>query len=182
MRAAPDFDTRERRSWRLAYALAVLFYALAYALCRFAYGPVVGFVMSSPVLAVYVALLFRFRSETVFRWFKWLALRQVDGRYYAFQDRPVQVRWNEGQCWVRARDAFRVVSEEPGEQALRRLAMRFGEAQFCLDAHGERWFGEDAILEWLESRAGHFDAVARKFHHWLQREVFPPMHRRAELG
>jgi hypothetical protein len=180
VKATPDFDSRERRSLRLTYVLAVLFYAGAYALCRFAYGPVIGFVASSPVLGVYAALLFRYRSEAAFGWFKWLALRKIDGRHYAFQDYPVRVRWIEGQCCVRARDAFRVLAEEPDELALRRLATRFGDALFFPDEHGDWWFGEAAILQWLDPRVERFDAVAQKFQRWLRQEVFPPMHRKAE--
>jgi hypothetical protein len=83
---------------------------------------------------------------------------------------------------VRARDAFAVMAEEAQEQDWRRLATRFGEAQFFMDADGDWWFGESAVLQWLESRAERFDARAQKFRLWLMREVFPPLHRWAETS
>lgn len=179
---APDYDSRERASRRLAYVLAVAFYLFAYWLCRTAYGPLLGFVVSSPVLGVYAALWMRFGSESTWRWFKWLALRKVDGRHYAFQDHPIGIRLSEGQCWVRAQDAFAVVKEKPDEAALRRLSLRFGDAAFQADASGQWWFAEDAIMAWLAPRAARHDPVANRFALWLGREVFPPMRRRAEIS
>jgi hypothetical protein len=65
---------------------------------------------------------------------------------------------------------------------MRRLATRFGHGhgQYAADAQGEWWFREAAVVQRLESRAATFDVAARKFRLWLQREVFPPMHRKAE--
>jgi hypothetical protein len=177
-----DFDSRERNSQRLTYVLALAFYVGAYALCRLAYGPVLGFVVSSPILGVYVSLLILHRGGGTLRWAKWWTLRKSDGQYHAFQDLPVQVLWRDGQCWVRARDVFRVIAEEPDQHALRRLALRFGEAQFFADHQGEWWFGEAAVVQWLDARGQKLDTVAMKFQLWLQREVFPPMHRRSERG
>lgn len=182
MPPAPDFDSRESASRRLTYLLAAAFYLFAYWLCRTAYGPLLGFVVSSPVLGVYAALWMRFGSESTFRWFKWLALREVEGRHYAFQDHPIGIRWSEGQCWVRAQDAFALLKENPDDAALRRMALRFGDTAFHPDSSGSWWFAEHAILEWIAPRAARPDPVANRFALWLEREVFPPMRRRAEIG
>jgi len=105
-----NFDTRDRNSRRATYLLAALFYLGAYASCRYAYGPLMGFVVSSPVLGVYFSLLLLQRGGNGLRWVKWLALRKVDGRFYAFRGHPVSVHWNCGQCWVRAVDIFDVLN------------------------------------------------------------------------
>ena len=177
-----DFDTRERNSRRATYLLAVLFYLGAYALCRSAYGPVMGFVVSSPVLGVYFSLLILHRGGGGLRWLKWWVLRKVDGQFHAFQGHPISVRWNSGQCWVRAADIFGALDHASDEAATRRLGLRFGEAQFFMDDAGQWWFGEKAALEWLQARAARLDPVAIKLERWLRLEVFPPIHRRAELG
>jgi hypothetical protein len=177
-----DFDSRERSSQRAAYLLALAFYAGAYALCRFAYGPVLGFVVSSPILGVYASLLILHRGGAAVRWARWMALRKIDGAHYAFQDLPVRVQWHDGQCWVRARDAFRVMGENPDEHALRRISQNLGDAQFFADARGDWWFGEAAVIHWLDPRCESLDIVALKFQTWLRREVFPPLHRRSEIG
>ncbi len=182
MIAPADFDSRERRSQKLTYLLALAFYAGAFALCRFAYGPVMGFVVSSPVLGVYAAWLLLYRTDGALRWAKWMALRKVDGNFHAFEDLPVRVQWLEGQCWVRAQDVFRVMREEPDAPALRRMAGQLGESQFFADTRGDWWFAEAAVIQWLGVRAEKLDARALKFQAWLQRQVFPPMHRRVEQG
>jgi hypothetical protein len=177
-----DFDLREQSSRRATYALAALFYMGAYGLSRYAYGPVIGFLVSSPVLGVYVSLLILHRGCGGLRWFKWLALRKVDGQFRAFQGNPISVRCSDGQCCVRASDLFRALGHVADDAALRRLALRFGDAQFFPDAAGAWWFGERAALEWLQARAARLDPVAIKCERWLRKEVFPPLRRRAERG
>jgi len=146
-----DFESRQRALQRWTVILATVFYFGAFALCRSAYGTTLGFAVSSPVLGVYFSwwLLHRGAGGGL-RWARWMALRSVDGRYHAFQDCPVSILWRAGQCVVLAQDAFRVVNLTVDEQTLRRLATRFGETQFFQDEGGQWWFGETAVLVWLD--------------------------------
>ena len=178
MTRADDFDRRERRSQWLTYVVAVAFYAGAFALCRSAYGTVLGFVVSSPVLGVYVSLLILHRGGGALRWAKWMALHKGEGRHHAFNDLPVRVQWHDGQCWVRAQDVFGVMGENPDHRELRRLAAYLGQRQFHLDARKQWWFGESGVIDWLEVRCQKLDTVALKFQRWLRTEVFPPMRRK----
>ncbi len=182
MDSLSDFEARARSTSRQTYVLAAAVYGFALWRLSVAYGGLFGLLLTSPLLAGYFAWWVLHRGSGGLRWFKWLALRKVNGTYTAFDDLPVQVAWSEGQCCVSALDAFRVIGEIADDTVFRRLAIRFGEAQFFTDANGQWWFGESAILQWLETRAQRLDAVAMKFQTWLRGEVFAPMHRKAQLA
>lgn len=53
MRPPADFESHEGANGRLTVVLAVLFYVIAFGLCRYAYGNALGFAASSPVPGVY---------------------------------------------------------------------------------------------------------------------------------
>jgi hypothetical protein len=176
-----SFERQERVNRALTYALAVGFYAIAYALCCFAYGPVAGFLVSTPVLGVYGALLLVYRAPGMRHWLRWLVLRKVQGIYQAFDGVAVRIAWRDGQCRVAAHDVFEVLRERLDARACRHLVAVCGAEGFTQDEKGDWWFGEPALLQWLEKYGAHADRRAWRFRIWFEREVFPPMHRKAEL-
>jgi hypothetical protein len=176
-----SYERQERFTRALTYVLAVVFYGVAYALARSAYGPVLGFVVCSPVLGVYGAWWLVNHGAGTRHWFRWLALRKVDGDYHAFDGVAVRIGWGEGRCRVAAQDVFKVLREEFNAKTSRRLEADFAEGGFFKDEKGDWWFGESALLQWLARRGTRLDRRTNRFRLWLEREAFPPMHRKKEL-
>ncbi|HEX4583954.1 MAG TPA: hypothetical protein VH183_03935 [Burkholderiaceae bacterium] len=177
-----DFPSeREARSNRILSAVAaILFYAIAYAIARFAYGPTLGFVICTPILGVYLAWFLIHRAGSGFFFLKWMTLRKSNGRLHAFGDRPVRIEQHDGQCRVAARDLFDVLGESFDTQAIRRLRLSWGQAAFCRDERGQWWFEETAVLQWLARRAEGRNRTAQQLLWWLEREAFPALHRKRE--
>jgi hypothetical protein len=159
----------------------VAFYAAAYGLARLAYGPVLAFVVSAPVLGVYAAWWLVSRGAGMRHWLRWLALHKVDGNYHAFDGVAVRIGWSEGQCRVAAQDVFNVLREQFDARTSRRLETQFAGGGFFKDEKGQWWFGESALLQWLARRGRRFDRRTNRFRLWLEREAFAPMHRKIEL-
>jgi hypothetical protein len=112
---------------------------------------------------------------------RWLTLHKANGKFRAFDDIEVGIEWHDRQCRVAARDVFNVMQEKPDKRTSRRLALSYGKRGFFQDESGRWWFGEESILLWLNQRAHKFDERAHRFHHWLERDIFPPLHKQAEI-
>jgi hypothetical protein len=174
------YERQERFTRTLTYVLAVVFYAFAYALAQFSYGPVAGFVVCSPILAAYGAWWILNRGVGARHWLRWLALREVNGNYHAFDEVPVRIAWDDGQCWVAAKDVFEVLREQLDAQTSRRLVTACGQGAFIKDQHGAMWFAESALLQWLGKRSARTDRRTNQFKLWLEHEAFPAMHKKEE--
>lgn len=177
-----DFASeRAARSQRLLTLIgALVFYALAYRLAWFAYGPVLGFVVCSPILGVYVAWLLIYRAESWLFFPKWLALRKVNGKRHFFDDHPVRIEECDGGYRVAAADIFTVLGEKPGPDTLRRMRLQLGEQGLRQDENGNWWFEEAALLQWLWHRTERQGRTTQRLHFWLEREAFPALHRKQQ--
>ena len=174
-------DPKDRNARWLTYGLAALALLICFGVASFLFGQLIGFVVCVPILGAFVARLIVNHGSAGYRGFRWLALREFNGNYHAFNDLPVRVEWDVDQCRVMAGDVFNVMHERPDAQARRRLCVAYGEHGFFQDERGDWWFGEAAVLQWLSLRAQRFDERAQRFHRWFEKDVFPPMRKKAEL-
>ena len=177
-----SFELQERKTRRLTYLVAALLFVAIYGLAWLVSGPLIGLVVCVPILGVFGSWLLVTNCATGCRWIRWLALRGINGNYNAFDDCEVRVEWRDGQCRVAARDVFKALGEELDDKTCRQTRISYGEKNFWQDEHGEWWFGEEAIRQWLNRRANKFDRRAHRLYLWLEREVFPPLRRRAEIS
>lgn len=175
------FERQERNHRWLAYVLAVLLLPAIYALARSFFGPLIGFVICTPVLGAYGAWLLLNHGGAGYRGLRWLALRKVNGCYHAFDDLEVRAEWCDRHCRVAAPDIFNILGEKTSDQTLRRLEISYGPRGFFQDDNGGWWFGEAAILQYLKRRARKPGHKAHRLQLWLEREVFPPLHKKAEI-
>jgi len=175
-----DFPSeRAARNHRaLTLISALIFYALAYRLAWFAYGPVLGFVVCSPVLGAYVAWLLIHRAESWLFFPKWLALRKINGKRHFFDDRVLRIEENGGGYRVAAEDIFGILGEKPGADTLRRMRVHLGEQGFFQDEDGSWWFKDAALLQWLDRRTERLSRTAQRLRFWLEREAFPVLYRK----
>ena len=174
-------DPQARNSLWLTYGLAALALVICFAVASFLFGRLIGFVVCVPIIGAFVARLIVNHGAAGYRGFRWLALHKFNGSYHAFNDLQVRVEWDVDQCRVMAKDVFNVMRERPDAKTRRRLCIAYGEHGFFQDERGDWWFGETAVLEWLNQRAHRFDERAQQFHRWFERDVFPPLHKKAEL-
>ena len=174
-------DPSERNSHWLRYALAAISLMVCFGVASFLFGRLIGFVICVPIIGTFAARLIVNHGSAGYRGFRWLALHEFNGSYYAFNDLHVRVEWDIDQCRVMASDVFNVMREKPDAKARRRLCIAYGEHGFFQDVRGDWWFGEAAVLAWLNHRAHRADERAQRFHCWFDKDVFPPMHKKAEL-
>jgi len=180
---ADHWGDRAERNQRMAtVALALVFYCVAYSMAWFAYGPVIGFAICSPIVGGYLAWLLVHRAEAWLFFPKWLALRDLDGTRHFFNDRPLRIEACDGRCRIAAADVFSVTGQKASDQKLRWLQSRLGSQSFFQDEEGIWWFDEAAVLEWLKGHGPHANRITRRLHRWLEREAFPALHRKIELG
>ena len=174
---------RAVRNDRIATVVAALvFYAVAYTLAWFAYGPKIGFVICTPILGGYLAWLLIHRAESWLYLPKWLALRKINASHHFFDERPLRIEVHDGKCRIAAADVFDVLGQQPSIQLLRRLQVHLGEQAFYQEKDGSWWFEEAAALQWLKSRTAQPDRATRRLYLWLEREAFPALHRKLERG
>ena len=176
-----DSDRKLQTPRWLSYGLALAFLAGAYWVASALFGRAIGLVMCVPVIGVYVSRLLLNHAGDGFRAMRWLKLHKLNGKYHAFDDLHVRIEWEDGQVQVSAQDVFRLLHENPEASTLRRLAISFGESGFFQDENGGWWFGETAILEWLNKRAQKHDQKALRLKLWLERDVIPPHRKKAEI-
>jgi len=174
-------ERNERFTRVLGWVLAVVLYAAAYLLARMIYGPVAGFLVCSPILGAYGAWWLVHHGASARHWVRSFALRKVSGNYHTFDDVAVRLECRDGQCWVGARDVFKVLRERFDAKACRRLEMSCGPEGFVRDEDGNWWFEGSALLRWLQKRSTGFDRRVNRFRLWLEREAFPPLRRKEEI-
>jgi hypothetical protein len=170
-------ERNERLTRVLGYVLAVVLYALAYLLARLIYGPVVGFLVCTPILGAYGAWWLVHHGASARHWVRWLAWRKVSNNYHSFDDVGVRIEWRSGQCWVAAQDVFNVLREEFDAKARRRLEISC-RGGLVRDEKGDWWLADSTLLLWLEKRSTGFDRRINRFRLWLEREAFPPLRRK----
>jgi len=175
------YERAERRSRQQAVVLGIGLYALCLLMSWYAYGPVMGFLVCTPMLCAYLAWALMYRGDGGLRFFKWLALRKIDGHFHYFDDTPVRVEEHLGLCRVAARDVFAVLHEPLDAPTLRRLQLHFGASGFFQDEQKQWWFAESAALAFLQRRAQPLSRPEKRFHDWLQNEVFAALHRKVEV-
>ncbi len=132
-----------------------------------------GLVCAMPVLGVcalpLVEILLGFP-----RFAAWLALRRVEGRYFEFRGRAVDIHIDaDARCWVRTADARRIAAL-PADAVLRRMAP--------LEC---RRLGDP--LDWRITTQGIAQVFAKssdpdvtKFCHWLEVDVARPARNRRD--
>jgi len=174
------YERAERRNARWTVVLAVLLYAASLALSCYAYGAVVGFVYSSPMLAALVGWVLVYRGGGLLWAAKWLALRRLDGARHYFDDRPIRIEWRDGRACIGAFDIYEVLhAAPPTPSQLRRLALQFDAEDFFQDDQRQWWFTEDALLRWLQRRGQGADRTTLRLERWLRHEALPALHRKA---
>jgi hypothetical protein len=104
------------------------------------------------------------------------ALGSVEGRYYAFHGKPVQVIEDaDHRRWVRVADLRRIVGFTASDGALA-LTYPSGFRRFGREAY----LSDDALLLHLAREPA---AAALKLRHWAEREItFPARRVRERLG
>jgi hypothetical protein len=146
----------------------------------FAYGPTIGFVVTTPVLAAYASWLLLQNGTAGLYVVKWLALRRINGKRHFFDDHAIEIVEVDGRCRVAANDALAVLHIEADAPTLRRLQLQCGAEGFFQDEGGRWWFDEAAIVKWLDDSGRTQQHRNQRLRLWLEREVFPPLHRKAE--
>jgi hypothetical protein len=176
----PEFERKARRTAAWTVVAALLFYAVALRMAVFAYGPVLGFVVCTPVLAGYASWLLLHNGSAGLSVMKWLALRRINGQRHFFDEHAIDVRTVDGRCRVAARDVLAALGETGGPRMLHRLRVQCGPEGFFEDEDGHWWFDEAAILQWLDASGRTREHRTQRLRLWLEREVFPVLRRREE--
>jgi hypothetical protein len=177
-----SFDADTRKTARVNWLLGILAFVTLYAYAQFFFGWLLGFVVITPVIGIALSVFIVKRGAGgTFRWFKRMALNELQGIHHAFHDRPVRIRWQDGDCQTLAADVFDILSHQTNAALLRRLALQYGDDGFFKDQRGRWWFGESALLDWLHRRSQTLDHQTLRLHRWFEKEVFPPMRKKAEL-
>lgn len=178
-----SFDEDARKKARVNWLLGIVAFVSLCAYAMFFFGWLIGFVLITPVIGVAVAVfLVKHGAGGTVRLFKRVALNELQGVHHAFHDRPVCIRWQEGNCQTAASDVFAILDHQTDATALRRLALQYGSDGFFKDEDGRWWFGESALLDWLQRRSQSLDTQTLRLHRWFAKEVFPPMRKKAELA
>jgi hypothetical protein len=178
-----SFDQDAKKMARVNWLLGVVAFGALYAYAGFFFGWLIGFVVVTPVIGIAVSVfLVKHGAGGTFRLFKRMALNELQGVHHAFYDHPVCVRWQDGDCKTRAADVFDILSHQTNATLLRRLALQYGDDGFFKDQRGCWWFGESALLDWLHRRSQTLDHQTLRLLRWFEKDVFPPMRKKAELG
>lgn len=128
-----------------------------------------GALLARPVIEFFPALVRSARHA---------ALREWEGRYYAFESAQVRVIEVDGAPWIVDADAFRALGVRTTRRTRAVLAATFGPADYApIPGTPHRGFSERGVLRYLERRE---DRQATKFRLWLEREVFGPWRQRRE--
>ncbi len=178
-----SFDDAARKTALINWLLGIAAFIALYACAQFFFGWLIGFVVITPVIGVAVSVfLVKHGTGGTFRWFKRMALNDLQGIHHAFHDHPVRVCWQDGNCQTLAADVFDILHHQADATALRRLALQYGNDGFFRDERGYWWFGESALLDWLHRRSLSLDQQTLRLHRWFEKEVFPPMRKKAALS
>ncbi|AXS79765.1 hypothetical protein HYN24_06880 [Dechloromonas sp. HYN0024] len=179
-----DLDEEIRQRNRRYLLLALILLACGYVALASYLGLVLATVWTSPVFGSLLAYwLVQHWAGKSFRWFRKRAYAGTDGIYHAYDDLQVRVRWNGAFCEVAMVDVLNVLRIPKDEQRkiIRRLALRYpGDVYQC--AQKEWWFADTALLDWLADKGQNLHHHVLRFRRWFERETFPALRRKAELG
>ena len=159
-----------RIAWRLALCAAVSW-------CVWRVGGLVPMVCTAPLYGIVLArplldLMGDMRHQT-----HALILRPVEGRYYAFHGKPVQVIEDEAHVrWVRAADVRRIVGYTASDGA---LALTYPNGWRLLGKPPEPHFSDETLLVHLRKETS---PEAARFKHWAERTIAFPARRLRERG
>jgi len=178
-RPAPPgaFERGERRQHVGTYVLAFLFLALTFVGALRVYGLGIGLLIWLPGAGSLAAVWFLYGGSRFRAWLRWLTMRRLEGRHFAFDNIPVRIECTDEGIFVNAADVFAVLDAPLDPAAARRLALRLGEAGFARDPDGQWWFESGALLAWLETRGDKHDPLTRRLRNWLERDTLPPLRR-----
>ncbi|WP_374328014.1 hypothetical protein [Azonexus sp.] len=178
-----SFDDDARKKALVNWLLGIAAFIALFASAQFFFGWLIGFVVITPVIGVAVSVfLVKHGAGVTFRWLKRMALNDQQGIHHAFHDHPVRVRWQNNDCQTLAADVFDILHHQADTNLLRRLALQYGNDGFFRDERGAWWFSGSALLDWLHRRSQSLDQQTLRLHRWFNKEVFPPMRKKAELG
>jgi hypothetical protein len=176
------FDESAKWTALVNWLLGIAAFVALCAAAQFFFGWLIGFVVITPVIGVAVSVfIVNHGAGGTLRLFKRMALNDLQGIHHAFHDRPVWVRWQDGGCQTLASDVFDILDHQSSGARLRHLARHYGDDGFFKDESGRWWFGESALLDWLHRRSQSLDHQTLRLHRWFEKEVFPPMRKKAEL-
>ena len=176
------FDDYAKKKARANWLLGIVAFIALFAVAKFFFGWLLGFVMITPVIGVAVSVfIVNHGAGGTLRWFKRMALNDLQGFHHAFHDHPVRVRWHDGECQTLASDVFDILDHQSSDARLRHLARQYGDDGFFKDESGRWWFSESALLDWLHQRSQSLDHQTLRLHRWFEKEVFPPMRKKVEL-
>ena len=178
-----SFDKDTKKTSLVNWLLGIFAFIGLYAIAKFFFGWLIGFVVITPVIGVAVSVfIVNHGAGGTFGLFKRMALNDRQGIHHAFHDHPVRVCWQNSNCQTLAADVFDILHHHADATAMRRLALQYGNNGFFRDEGGQWWFGEPALLDWLRRRSQTLDQQTLRLHRWFERDVFPPMRKKAELG
>lgn len=178
-----SFDADAKKTARINWLLGIVAFVALCACAEFFFGRLIGFVVITPVIGVAVSVfLVKHGAGGTFRFFKRMALNEIQGIHHAFHDYPVCVLWQDGECKTRAAEVFDILNHPTDDTLLRRLTLQYGDDGFFKDQQGRWWFGESALLDWLYRRSQTLDHQTLRLYRWFEKEVFPPMRKKAELS
>lgn len=107
------------------------------------------------------------------------AVREWNGRYFAFNEYQVRIFWDKQRVWVKAADVFRVLGESPDSISRRKIAVRLGPDGFGTPARKEgECFTDQGVISYLNARG---DLTSVQFRRWFEREVFAILHKQREV-
>ncbi len=177
-----SFEEEEKRYQHRQKLFHLALLGGTFIICVWLLG-VVGFLLWIPLMAWYLSrYLVNYAAES-FDDLRWDKYGHKGGSFHAFDDREVRLFCdNSGICHVAVNDVFKVLEAKMTRLQYRKLAIRFAPEDCFVDREGVWWFSERAAAEWLGARASRIDKKAMRFKRWLEREVFPPMRRKHELG
>ena len=134
------------------------------------FGPF-GLVYAMPVLAVCAMPLVEILTGFP-RFARWLALRKLEGRYFEFRGRSMDIHIDaDARCWVSTADA-RKIAALPADAVLARVApLQCGELGDPL-----RWRITVEGLGQLLAKSS--DPDVTKFRDWLEKDVARPARNR----
>ena len=178
-----SFDENAKKTARVHFVLGIVAFAVLSALAFTIFGLQLGLVAISPVIGVAVSVfVVKHGAGGTIRFFKRIALNEFQGVHHAFNDHTVSVRWQDGDCKTLASDVFDILKHQADATMLRRLALQYGNDGFFKDEQGLWWFGESALLDWLRRRSQKLDQQTLSLQRWFEKDVFPPMRKKAELA
>ena len=130
-----------------------------------------GLVYAMPILAVLARPLVEILASLP-RLAAWIALRKVEGRYFEFRGRSMDIHIDaDARCWVSTADA-RKIAALPADAVLARVApLQCGEL-------GDPLLWRITIEGLAQVLAKSSDPDVTKFRHWLEKDVARPARNR----